>query len=323
MLPTGEARRLGTVEGQDGNFFPDGRLVFTQGTSLFAAEKDGTEVHKLLTAPGSAWCPRVSPDDKRIVLMFYQDTQRILAEASADGSGLHEIMRGTQHDPVACAYWTPDGKYLFTRIAGNLVLLPTKMGFFEKYHKPIQLTNGPLIYSSLCPSRDGKRIFAIGTKERGELVRYDVKSKRFIPLLSGISAINPSFSQDGQWVAYVSYPDFSLWRSRADGTDRLRLTYPPMEVISTDISPDGKKAAFGTAEGEQYVVNMDGTSQREITKRKTWSPTWSPDGNSLVFTAEIEDGHGDERGTLQLETFDMRSGKRSVIASSVGLHDNS
>jgi hypothetical protein len=110
-------------------------------------------------------------------------------------------------------------------------------GFFEKLRTPIQITNGPLSYSRPSPSRDGKHLFAIGMKRRGELVRYDRNSKQLTPFLSGISAINPSFSQDGQWVAYIAYPDLTLWRSRADGTARLQLTYPPMEVLYPSISP--------------------------------------------------------------------------------------
>ena len=103
-------------------------------------------------------------------------------------------------------------------------------GIFHRSRKPIRLTNGPLSYSGARPSRDGKQIFAIGTKQRGELVRYDMKSHQFVPFLSGISAIDPTFSRDGQWVAYTSYPDHTLWRSRSDGTERMQLTYPPMEV---------------------------------------------------------------------------------------------
>ncbi len=77
------------------------------------------------------------------------------------------------------------------------------------------------------PSRDGKQIFAIGAKQRGELVRYDVNAKQFVPFLFGISAFDPTFSRDGKWVAYTSYPDHMLWRSRSDGAERMQLTYPP------------------------------------------------------------------------------------------------
>jgi hypothetical protein len=38
------------------------------------------------------------------------------------------------------------------------------------------------------PSRDGRRVFAVGWKPQGELVRYDAGSGHFVPYLSGISA---------------------------------------------------------------------------------------------------------------------------------------
>jgi hypothetical protein len=42
-------------------------------------------------------------------------------------------------------------------------------------------------------------------KARGELVRYDVNSKQFLPLLPGVAAFDPTFSRDGEWVAYTVY----------------------------------------------------------------------------------------------------------------------
>ena len=323
-LPTGEPQRLGRIEGQEASSFPDGRVAFTQGAGLYVAERDGSNVRKLLTAPGAALCPNVSPDGKHIVLLTTSASEErtfFLAEAAADGSDFHEIMRGTKHAPVRCACWTPDGKYLFTRVREDIWLLPMNTGFFDRLRKPIQITNGPLTYLRPSPSRDGKHIYAIGMKRRGELVRYDMNSKQFTPFLSGMSAIHPSFSQDGQWVAYVSYPDLILWRSRADGTERLQLTYPPMEVLYPSISPDGKTVAFTNRGGELRVMNMDGTSEREITKetRNIPVPAWSPDGNSLVFDGDIEHNQKDERNSMQLKTIDLQSGKRSAIVSSQGM----
>jgi len=77
------------------------------------------------------------------------------------------------------------------------------------------------------PSPDGKKLFADGWLPRGELVRYDGKSREFVPFLSGISVDQLDFSRDGKWVVYVSNPDGTLWRSRADGSERLQLTSPP------------------------------------------------------------------------------------------------
>ena len=61
-------------------------------------------------------------------------------------------------------------------------------------------------FFSPLPSRDGKQLFVVGALERGELTRYDTKFATFAPFLSGISADGVSFSRDGQWVTYVSFP---------------------------------------------------------------------------------------------------------------------
>ena len=86
------------------------------------------------------------------------------------------------------------------------------------------------------------------------------------------------------------------------------------------ISPDGKKVAYATYE-ELFVINMDGTSQREITreKRNVPIPAWSPDGNSLVFDGDIADKQENEKNSEQLKTIDLKSGKSSVINSSQGM----
>jgi Tol biopolymer transport system component len=185
------------------------------------------------------------------------------------------------------------------------------------------LTNGPLSYWAALPSRDGKRIFAIGTKRRGELVRYDIASKRFLPFLSGMSAIDPTFSADGKWVAYTSYPDHTLWRSRIDGTDRLQLTYPPIEVAYPFISPDGKQIAYygddSSSTAGIFVVGMEGGTTRKILDKSPVLCTWSPDGNSLVCTVWIPGKHVGEKNVYQLERVDLQSGERSVIPSSQGI----
>ena len=80
----------------------------------------------------------------------------------------------------------------------DLWALPMQTGIFHRSRAPIRLTNGPLHYSSVRLSRDGKQMFAIGTKRRGELVRYDVKSHQFVPFLSGISAISSALF--GGWA---------------------------------------------------------------------------------------------------------------------------
>jgi Tol biopolymer transport system component len=62
-----------------------------------------------------------------------------------------------------------------------------------------------------------------------------------VPYLPGISAEDLAFSADGQWVVYASYPDGLLWRSRVDGSERLQLTFPPLQAELPRWSHDAKQ----------------------------------------------------------------------------------
>ena len=101
-----------------------------------------------------------------------------------------------------------------------------------------------MTFFSPLPSKDGKKLFVVGALARGELARYDAKSTEFVPFLSGISADSVSFSKDGQWVAYVSFPEGTLWKSKSDGSQRIQLTYPPLTALLPSWSPDGRQIVF-------------------------------------------------------------------------------
>lgn len=68
------------------------------------------------------------------------------------------------------------------------------------------MTAGPLSLSLPLPSRDGTKVFAVGDKRRGELVRYEPRAGEFVPYLDGISAVDIAFSSDRNWIAYVNVP---------------------------------------------------------------------------------------------------------------------
>jgi dipeptidyl aminopeptidase/acylaminoacyl peptidase len=169
--------------------------------------------------------------------------------------------------------------------------IPEKNPLFRKAPaEPVQLSGGPVDFVAPVPSADGKKLFAIGSQPRGELVRFDSKSQQFLRYLSGISAVGVSFSKDGTWVAYVTVPESALWRSKTDGTERLQLTSPPMQAFQPVWSPEGKRIAFMGLSGPGkrwriYVVPAEGGSADALTpgQQDEGDPAWSPDGKSLVF----------------------------------------
>jgi len=323
-VPAGEPRRLGGLAGSDAAFFPDGRILFVSYRDLYAAEKDGSNPRMLASLDGYIQDPSVSADGKNLTATLYTRgwASSTLIESGADGAGLRTILSSDQDKRPCCSRWSPDGSFLVYgtahRQGSDLWALPMQMGIFRRSTTPIRLTAGPLEYSGAGLSRDGKQIFAIGTKRRGELVHFDLQTQQFLPFLGGISAIGPTFSKDGKWMAYTSYPDHTLWRSRADGTERTQLTYPPMAIQTPSISSDGNKIAFTSAQYDVYVVGTNGGTPQKIAEHSL-APHWSPDGNVLVFTSYYGfDRPAAERHQSYLQTFDLRTNETRVIPSSEG-----
>ena len=272
----GSPRQLGGLVGQDAAWSPDGKmLVYADGTDLLLARSDGTESRKLVSLTGwggySTWSP--AGNKLRFTVTDPKTNAQSLWEVSAQGTDLHPLFPGW-HDPPeeCCGKWTADGKYFVFQSEGQIWTLPEQGAFLHPpTGKPIQLTSSPLALLTPIPSKDGKKLFVVGRNSRGELERGDSKSGQFTPFLSGISAEDLAFSQDGQWVAYASYPEEILWRSKLDGSEKVQLSSPPLGAASPRWSPDGKQIAFeDNGPGRKrrvYVVSADGGSIQPLLPR--------------------------------------------------------
>lgn len=301
-LPSGPPRRIDDLS-RDVASSPDGsQLVFSTGRDIYIAKSDFSEPRKLATAGDLVFNPRFSPDGRSIrfdgrSLLFdvadASDSSSSIWEMASNGSGLRPLLSGWHKVPhECCGNWTPDGRYfVFQSFNGrnSLWALPERSSWLGEARKPVQLTNGPLDFLYPLLSKDGKRIFAVGSQPRCELVRYDGKTT-FAPYLDGRSISDLAFSADGKWVAYVSVPEGELWRSRVDGSQRLQLTSDGVYAGLPRWSPDGKQIVFmGTSlktDWLAYLISSDGTGLRELIPGMNvgYDPGWSPDGKSIVLT---------------------------------------
>jgi eukaryotic-like serine/threonine-protein kinase len=317
-LPAGAARRLGDLQVYRASLLPDGEhVVYSNKGIISVADRDGSNP-EVLANVGPTGPLSISPDGQRIRFNTYDRALdlRVLWELDMKTRNVHQLLNGW-NGSLQTGSWTGDGRYfLFTRqIAGrrDIWALPDDPGLLQRRgSEPIRLTAGPLSYGFPALGRDGQKIYTVGTMRRGQMVRFDAASQQFVPFLSGLPAIQLSFSKDGEWIVYTSYPDHALWRCRKDGTERSQLTYPPLASNGGEtISPDGSQVAFtGFIEGQGlslYVVDMKGGEPRMVAKAGG-GPAWSPDGNELTFSA-LKNGSID----YELRTIDLRSGMISPI----------
>jgi len=306
-------RRLGNVNSYGATWSLDGRqLVYSSDFTLYLAKSDGTETRQLVTVDGRPFWPRWSPDNRRLRFTVRDTTgSDSLWEVGADGANPHPLLPGW-NSPAAecCGNWSADGRYFVFQSTRNrttnIWAIREQAGPFRRDSQgPVQLTFGPLNYYAPVPSQDGKKLFAVGELQRGELARYDLKTQQWASYLPGLAAEHLDFSKDGEWVAYVTYPDGDLWRSKTDGRERRQLSFPPMRASTPRWSPDGKQIVFAArAPGKHwktYLISAEGGTPQQQTPEEHVAddqfkearshvnigderdPGWSADGKTLVF----------------------------------------
>jgi len=124
------------------------------------------------------------------------------------------------------------------------------------------------------------------------LMDYDGYGQR--PLTAnGSLNLMPTWSPDGQALAYISYRTGTPSLHRAfifEGRGDRVATGPGM-TFSPSWSPDGAQIAFSsTRDGnsEIYIANADGSDIRRLTDHPSidTSPAWSPTGREIAFTSD-------------------------------------
>ena len=331
----GSPRRLGEIMARDAVWCPGGRqILFVKGSDLYLVERDGSQARKFIGTRGLvewlAWSP--GGGFLRFTLGDPENGSSALWEVAADGTGLHPLLPGWSNPPAeCCGRWTPDGRYfLFSSHRGginSIWALPETRGFFHHApRQPVELTSGPTQMWGGVPSQDGKHLFVFGIEPQTAVVRYDAKMGRFVHFLTWARIGSATFSRDGERIAYVSSPESVLYRSKADGSDRMQLTFSAKNFVDVRWSPDGQQIAFAaTAPGEPrklQVISSGGGTPREMAPE--WHDKgrfdWSPDGSSLVLAIT---SHSSSPATPvdALYVIELKTDKVSKLVGSEGLVD--
>ena len=182
-----------------------------------------------------------------------------------------------------------------------------------------RLTNNPNLDTHPSWSPDGKRIAFMSDRDEhfnipGGLPNYEI----YVMDADGGNPQNltndpnsdsvPSWSPDGKRIVFSSDRDgnrdgnrenYEICVMDADGNNQQRLTDNDFYDTHPSWSPDGERIAFMSRRdghfigefglsSEIYVMDADGKNTRRLTnnRKSDLSPSWSPDGKWIVFSAD-------------------------------------
>ncbi len=193
--------------------------------------------------------------------------------------------------------WSRDGKYLLINSGGILEKIDLSGNNLGLLH-PDLITSANNDHGI---SFDGKTlIFSKNEKGLGSRI-YTLPIEGGNPKL--ITPLYPSYwhgiSPDGKYLAYCAEREgqWDVYVISIDGGKEKRLTYSEGLDDGPEYSYDGKWIYFNshrTGRMHAYRMRTDGSNQEQLTfdEYDNWFPHPSPDNNSIVYIAYLEDQKG-------------------------------
>lgn len=319
----GTPHRLGDAECGVARWSPDNRrIACAYRTTITVMNADGSNPHAIgpLSAPAGlvAW----SPDGTRLRYILQDTATHINSQwetvigQDGEASQAQELLLG----PICCRSWTWAGTtFVYVNdVAGRQHLMTQTSRSSNATELPINLG----IPSALDLDQAGDNLyFVMSNVPRGELLKFDQTRGTLQAFLNGVSGAYLAFSPDGQWITYADTRDYTLWRSRVDGSQALQLTKPSMEVQVSSWSPDGRQIAFmGMYPGQPfriYLVDRDGGPLEEASdgNDNQGGPSWSPHGATLVYGNTF----CEHTQNCQVRRLDLKTHSTEIVPGSHGL----
>lgn len=192
-------------------------------------------------------------------------------------------------------------------------------------------------FMSLAVSPDGKTILF---DMLGELYAMPAKGGRAVPIAQGIAfEVQPTFSPDGKWIAYVSDRSGgdNVWIARADGSGARRITQEDDGAVRTspEWSADGKHVYVSRyrIRWDRYELwkhPLDGgpgelvapAKLKPDAPRAAWRSTLgaaaSKDGKWLYYARRVGDLSFDEPVAWTIVRRDLATGAEETVIGSSG-----
>jgi len=324
---------------------PDGRYVyFSEDMSpgpIFRYNKDPNgqiylirrvdretgEVKNIVTGPGGAVRPQVSPDGKSIAFVRRVRLKSALYVqnlATGEQRAIYDGLNKDQQETWATfgVYpnyaWMPDGKSIVFWAKGKIWRVDVASR--EVSSIPFEVHAAHTVNEALRfqqevspPAFEAKMIRHGATSPDDRWFVFSAVGHLWKKRLPDGTPVRmtadshfeywPSFSPDGRWIVYTTWSDEehgSIYKIRLDGKGKTKLSTRKGFYLDPSFSPDGSKIVYQRTSGDAtlgftfgvdpglYWMPSDGGDGRLI-RETGHSPSFSRDGKRVYFVEEIEE----------------------------------
>ncbi|MFN2184454.1 MAG: protein kinase domain-containing protein [Anaerolineae bacterium] len=275
-----------------------GRLAFTSwrdgNPEIYVIDLGGGNPVRLTTNEVDDWLPDWTPDGSRIA--FTSNRQEGYDTWVMNGNGGEQTRLLTTPAWDDYPRWAPDGQRLALATTGTTEgVANSEIHVSDPYGKLLRLTNTTAEDQWPDWSPDGRLIFSEGFKGTSDWDLYVMNgdgSGHKLWLGGPTCDVQPAWSPDGEWVAFI--------RNTRD--------------------TDGNGVTDVEDAGDLWVAQADGSGLRQLTHDQwTITPAWSPD-SQWIAVAQVRDsnsnGHSDVQDVADIWAIPLGGGEPVLLVRS-------
>jgi imidazolonepropionase-like amidohydrolase/Tol biopolymer transport system component len=291
------------------------------------ADRETGEVKSIVTGPGGAVRPQVSPDGKTLAYVHRVRAKSALYVQDLTSGAQRPVWDGLSKDQMETwatfgvypnFQWTPDGKAIVVWAKGKIwrvdvaartaANIPFEVNSVQVVNDALRFKQDPspaefeakmIRHGATSPDGNWFVFSAVGHLWKKKLpdgvptrVTKDTRWEYW-----------PSFSRDGKWIVYTTWDNDdagAICKVKPDGGGKKTLTTRPGFYHSPSFSPDGKRVVFqrdtgdvilGVSYGTEpglYWVSSDGGDATFI-RENGWLPRFSRNGERVYFVDDAPD----------------------------------
>jgi hypothetical protein len=203
--------------------------------------------------------------------------------------------------------WHADNLLYWTKGDGKWELVRARDGMIEAS------ISGGIVSSAISP--DGSWLATVEAVSEGQgSVRLVLVASGDVQVVGNLPPIN-SLNWAGEGEIWLCDGDGSI-RAVTFPERRVRLVAESVGCVEIALSPDGKRVAFSSFNGDILIAPRSDPSSGTVVieQGNNGSPSWSPDGTQLVF-------HQFSGSDASIKVLDFVTGDLTTAVSGPGEHD--